>query len=229
MLKRASLAAVIAVTAALAVSGPSGVASATTPRQAVWFGSPMAGCSWPGTASAAQHTQDNAHYGYDWAADICVGKPTNSAVTLYAAPQTAGRNIRAFANTVASCAGSTVRVDFYDGTKDSAHKIGSVYYTHVNPKLASGTEIPKAAVTATNPYMFKQQIGTLYAAPGPIKGCWTGNHIHIAALNVANYACYTKEWRNGGTMGAGNFVGFIGGSYGSVAGPGGTRVGKACP
>lgn len=185
-------------------------AGATPPRPAVWFGAPMNGCNWIGSNEARTHTRN---YGGDWAADICQRKG-NSAVYLYAAPQNGADAIRAFVIQTGnlSCgAGRYVKIELRRGSTP----IGVLTYAHLN--LASGIA-PGAEVSRWGGYL-----GTVWTNGSAVAGkslpCWYGTpHIHFEALNYANYACYTKEWAGGGTMNAGNFMGYIGGWFASGRG-----------
>lgn len=211
--RRAAWRAALVIALMASVLGLSaGTAGATPPRPAVWFGAPRDQCHWLGSNEAANHWRQPG-WGGDWAADICQWQG-GAPVWLYAAPQDPNVNIRAYVTRIGntSCgAGKFVQVELRQGT---SYPIGTLTYAHLNlANLSVGQEIGR----------WGGYLGTVWtngtASSGQVLPCWGGTpHVHFEALNVANYACYTKEWANSGTMMASNFMGFLGGWFASGRG-----------
>ena len=196
----------------------------------VWIGAPLAG-KWPTAAGCAGATYPSAacslppvHHTFRWSNPAAgdwgydqQGVSNGSAVRLYAAPKntTYNNQITARVQWVGTACtptsgessastlgrgGRAVTVAIYHGSS----KIGTVAFVHVNTSLRGGEAIAR----------WGGQIGTVGSYTR--NSCWTGVHVHAELFNASGYACYNGTWSAGQSIVAGNYIGYLGGTFASA-------------
>lgn len=203
--------------------------SSSTP---IWVGAPHR-CTYAGTSGRPASSLPGRHapvygvpgysYLHDWAMDCYA--PAGTAVRVYVAPKNSslGSQITASVLSVTPACGSGVIGNggyaVFVGIYHSGVRVGSLAFAHVWP------DFNRSGSTTGADTGFRGSISRWGGYIGTIgrftrNPCWdvanvNGHHTHLEFVNVRNYSCY-RNLAAGSTIAAGEYQGYLGGSYASA-------------